>query len=411
MLRRDENRCKLYTNHMLHPPTPTVQAPIAPVLSRAAFAAAAGEALPALTDLAHTRLVTSGRVALALALRCAGVSDGDTVLLPSWHSLSMLGPVQDRGASARFYRIGADTAPDLAHLRGLLDPTVKALVVVHYYGFVQDLAPLRALCDAHGLALVEDCAHAFFGRRDGSSVGAVGDYAIGSSMKFFPIYEGGCLASQRHRLDGVVLRGAGAGFEVKAMLAAFETSFRHGRLPLLRVLLRPALALKDAAWNAAKARRAQAARALTPDSSDSGFGFDPWWRERRSSLFSRLVLRLASRRRIVARRRANYLFLERALGGLPGCRPLYPALPGGACPWQFPLLFERPEPVFERLVAQGVPVVRFGRPLAPQVDAALCPHGAAFSERVMALPCHQELHQGELAWIAERVRAALEETA
>ncbi|WP_312513439.1 DegT/DnrJ/EryC1/StrS family aminotransferase [Massilia sp.] len=394
---------------MLHRPSPAVRAPIAPVLSRAAFGprSGAGSPLPALTDLAATRLVTSGRVALALALRCAGVTNGDTVLTPSWHSLSMLGPVQDRGASARFYRIGQDTAPDLEHARTLLDATVKALVVVHYYGFVQDLAPARAFCDAHGLALIEDCAHAFFGQRDGRAIGASGDYAVGSSMKFFPIYEGGCLASQRHALDGVVLRGAGAGFEGKAMLATLETSFRHGRLPLLRAALRPALALKDMLWNAAKARRPQQARALTPDSSDSGFGFDPWWLERRSSLFSRLVLRLASRDRIVALRRANYLRLEQALNTLPGCRPLYPALPGGACPWQFPLLFDHPEPVFAQLVAQGVPVVRFGRPLAPQVNAALCPHGVAFSERVLALPCHQELSESELDWIIERVRAAV----
>jgi len=393
---------------MLHSPSPVVRAPIAPVLSRAAFGSRgdARAALPALTDLHDTRLVTSGRVALGLALRCAGVQPGDTVLIPSWHSLSMLGPVQDRGAAARFYRIGADTAPDLEHARGLLDPTVKALVVVHYYGFVQDLASARAFCDAHGLALIEDCAHAFFGARDGHAIGAVGDYAIGSSMKFFPIYEGGCLASNRHRLDAVTLRGAGAGFEAKAMLATLETSFQHGRLPLLRAALRPALAVKDALWNAAKKRRPQAQRALTPDSSDSGFGFDPWWRERRSSLFSRLVLRLASRERIVARRRANYLRLARELNALPGCRPLYAALPDGVCPWQFPLLFDAPEPLFARLVALGAPVIRFGRPLAPPVDAALCAHGAAFSERVLALPCHQELSDAELSWIIGRVREA-----
>ena len=390
------------------PPSRAVRAPIAPVLSSAAwgFGARARSALPALTDLAATRLVTSGRVALGMALRAAGVKAGDTVLIPSWHSLSMLGPVQACAAAARFYRIDAATAPDLEHARILLDPTVKALVVVHYYGFVQDLTQARAFCDRHHLVLIEDCAHAFFGVRAGHAIGAVGDYAIGSSMKFFPVYEGGCLASSRHRLDGVTLCGAGLGFEAKAMLATLETSFSHDRLPLLRAVLRPALGLKDALWNAVKASRPQAARALTPDSSDSGFGFDPWWLDRRSSLFSRLVLRLASRARIVARRRAHYLRLERDLAGLPGFRPLYPALPDGVCPWQFPLLSDNPEAVFAQLVAQGVPVVRFGRPLAPAVDAALCPHGAAFSERVLALPCHQELSETELAWIIERVRAA-----
>lgn len=381
-----------------------VQAPIAPVLSRAAFGWRRA-ALPALGDLGAQRQVTSGRIALGLALRCAGVGPGDTVLMPAWHSLSMLGPVRDLGANARFVGLLPDCAPDLAQARALLDPSVKALVVVHYFGFLQDLAPARAFCDVHGLALVEDCAHAWFGRRDGHAVGSTGDYATGSSMKFFPVYEGGCLASARHPLDRVALRGAGAGFEAKALLAALETSFRHGRLPLLHALLRLPLALKDIVWHAAKRRRQAPARALAPESSDSGFGFDPWWLDRRASLFSRLVLRLASRARIVARRRANYAQLAAALGALPGCRPLFAALPDGVCPWQFPLLFSDPEPVFARLVGAGVPVVRFGRELAPEVAD---PQALGLARDVLALPCHQELSARELAWIVERVRAAVQ---
>ena len=387
-------------------PSPQVQAqvraPIAPVLSRAAFGWRRA-ALPALGDLAARRQVTSGRIALGLALRCAGVQAGDTVLMPAWHSLSMLGPVLDCGATARFVALQPDCAPDLAQARTLLDPSVKALVVVHYFGFLQDLAPARAFCDAHGLALIEDCAHAWFGRRDGHAVGSVGDYATGSSMKFFPVYEGGCLASARHALDRVALRGAGAGFEAKAMLAALETSFRHGRLPLLHALLRLPLALKDRLWSAAKRRQAPA-RALAPESSDSGFGFDPWWLDRRASLFTRLVLRLASRARIVARRRANYQQLQMALGDLPGCRPLFAALPDGVCPWQFPLLFTEPEAIFARLVGAGVPVVRFGRELAPEVSD---PQALDLARKVLALPCHQELTRRELAWIAGQVRAAV----
>ena len=385
-------------------PSSTVQAPIAPVLSPAAFGwRRAG--LPALSDVAAQRQVTSGRVALGLALRCAGIQPGDTVLMPAWHSLSMLGPVRDCGASVRFFGLASDTAPDLAQARSLLDPTVKALVVVHYFGFVQDLAPARALCDAHGLSLIEDCAHAWFGMRGGCPIGGSGDYAIGSSMKFFPVYEGGCLASARHPLDAVTLRGAGPGFEAKAMLATLETSFRHGRLPLLHALLRLPLALKDRLWNAAKHRKTAPARSLAPESSDSGFGFDPWWLDRRASLFSRLVQRLASRARIVARRRANYLRLQAALGGLPGCRPLYPFLPDGVCPWQFPLLFTHADTVFARLVAAGVPVVRFGHDLAPEAND---PQALAFARNVLALPCHQELSDAELTWIIERSRAACE---
>ena len=52
----------------------------------------------------------------------------------------------------------------------------------------------------------------------------------------------------------------------------------------------------------------------------------------RSSWFSRTVLRLVSPARIVARHRRNYLDLQRALDGAPGCRPLFALLPDDACP-------------------------------------------------------------------------------
>jgi dTDP-4-amino-4,6-dideoxygalactose transaminase len=323
-----------------------------------------------------------------------------------------------RGAEVVFYRVHPDTTADLDDVASKLGPGVKAVMATHFFGFPQDLRALRALCDSHGAGLVEDCAHCFFGEHDGVAVGASGDYAIGSSMKFFPIFEGGCLVSHRHRLPAA-LHGAGAGFEAKAALGALEASFGHGRLPLLRAALALPLRLKTALWNRLKARGAStgasmgasAAPALAPSSSDSSFDFDPRWVDRRSSWFSRAVLRRAGRARLVEARRRNYLALERALAGAPGWQPLFAALPAGACPWVFPLLADRPDALFERLRAAGVPMVRFGASLWPGVDASVCANSAALGRRLFGLPVHQELRAPERAWLAAAVRRALEETA
>ena len=227
-------------------------------------------------------------------------------------------------------------------------------------------------------------------------------------MKFYPVYEGGCLVSRRHRL-ALPLRSAGAGFEAKAALAALEMAFAHGRLRPLRLALALPLRVKSAVWNALKSRRptGSAAPALAPESSDSSFNFDPHWIDKRSSLFSRLAVRLAGRARIVALRRRNYLLLQQALEGLPGCRPLFPALPAGACPWIFPLLVDQADAVAASLQADGVPMVRFGSTLWPGVDAGTCANSVALGRHLIGLPCHQELRASECDWMRQTIRRAL----
>jgi perosamine synthetase len=393
-------------------PTPPARprVPLAPVLSCASFgrAQAGTRALPSVLDAGLPYAVTSGRIALALALRALGVEAGDKVLLPAYHSLSMVPPVLWRGADPVFYKVGMDTAVDLDDVARHLTPKVKALVVTHYFGFAQDLSAIRSFCDRHGLALVEDCAHCFFGEHAGRPVGSFGDYAIASSMKFFPAYDGGVLVARRPlALD---LHSAGAGFEIKALLNTLELGFAYGRLPVLRAVLSPLLRAKDALWRGLKRLRAngQPLQRLAPASSESGTEFDPAWVDKRASWCARRLLGMVSSRRIVERRRAHYLQLEVALAGLPGCRPLFSRLPQGACPWLFPLLVDDPEPAFARLCAWGVPVTRFASNLWPGVDAGTCEASTNLSRLVLAFPVHQELRADEVDWLVARVREAVQ---
>jgi dTDP-4-amino-4,6-dideoxygalactose transaminase len=383
--------------------------PLAPVLSSASFRAgqARGRTLPSVLDAPHVRLVTSGRIALGLALRELGVGEGDSVLIPAYHSLSMVPPVLWLKASVRFYRVDAGARADLNDIAALCDSSVKALVATHYFGFPQDLVALRALCDARGIALIEDCAHAFFGEAGGKPLGSHGDYAIASSMKFFPMYEGGALVSARHPLDKVVLRSAGKGFEAKVALATLEHSFNYGRLPALNALLALPMRAKDMLWRRIKARRPATEAALAPSSSDSEFNFDPSWLDKRSSLLARLLLARVSSSRIVALRRRNYLRLQEALDGVRGCRPLFFVLPDGVCPWLFPLLVDGADAAFTRIRQRGLPVVRFAETLWPDMDPARCPDSAMLSRHVLAFPCHQELNEQEFGWMCTQLAEAL----
>lgn len=386
--------------------------PLAPVLSGASFLGAGSAAPTSILDVGQVRLVTSGRIALGLVLRELGIGPGDVVLLPAYHSLSMVPPVCWLGATPRFYRVDAHAQADLDDIAAQCDGDAKVLVATHYFGFPQDLAALRALCDARGMALVEDCAHAFFGRHDGRPLGSWGDYAIASSMKFFPMYEGGALVSARRSLTGIHLRSAGKGFEAKVVLATLENSFAYGRLAPVRIALAPPLRLKDWLWRRIKRSRpptaaGAASASLAPGSSDSDASFDPRWLDKRSSLFARLLLARVSGTRIVALRRRNYQRLQHALTGLPGCRPLFERLPDEVCPWLFPLFVDDADAVFERVRHAGVPVVRFAERLWPDMDETRCPNSVRLSRQVLSFPCHQELGAAEFEWMCAHIVAAL----
>ncbi len=386
---------------------PRASVPVGTLLSFASFGSLASWCVPAppsILDAGDIRYVTSGRIAIALALRQMGVGPGTKVLVPAYHCASMVEPVIWAGATPVFYHINADTSVNLADLARRIDSGCRVVMATNYFGFPQNLSAIRALCDANGLQLLEDCAHSFLGQHQGKPLGSWGDYAIASSMKFYPIYEGGCLVSARHSLASIQLRSAGLGFESKSAVNALEDGFAYQRLGLLRGLLWLPMQLKSLLWHQIKRRRGADAPPLSPGSSDGGFGLDPEWLDKRSSLFSRLMLKLVSRRRMGALRRRNYLRLQQALQGLPGCRPLFERLPDAVYPWVFPLLTDDPQRLFRTLKMAGVPIIRFGEYLWPGVD---CAHSHELSRRVLQFPCHQELRASEIEWIIAHIKQAL----
>ncbi len=385
---------------------PRSKAPVGPLLSSASLGRERTHT-PSILDSGPVRLTTSGRVAIALAMREMKIGPGDAVLVPAYHCASMVEPVIWAGATPVFYRINADTSVDFDDIASKITPATKVLMATNYFGFPQPLAAIRAFCDERGLLFLEDCAHAFLGEHQGQPLGSFGDYAIASSMKFFPIYEGGLLASKRHALAHIPLHSAGKGFEIKMMLNTLEDSFDYQRLGLVKALLALPMMLKNAIWGRIKAHRPPPAGTLAPGSSEGGFSLDPAWLDKRSAIFSRLILRLTSRQRMGELRRKHYLALHEALAGLPGCTPVHPVLPDGVYPWVFPLRVANTQAVFRSLKQAGVPLLHFAEYLWPGVDAKVCANSVALSRGALQFICHQELTEAELAWMIGEIKKVL----
>src|SRR5205814_2127312 len=159
---------------------------------------------------------------------------------------------------------------DLADIATKLDSSTKLLMVTNYFGFPQDLLKIRWFCDEHKIFLLEDCAHSFFGEYKGKPLGSYGDYAVASSMKFFPVYDGGCLVSSRRRIDNLNLTSAGSAFEAKAAIDTLEKGFEYGRMGLLQILFKLPLKFKNLFWRKIKSRIPSKKISLGPSASEGG---------------------------------------------------------------------------------------------------------------------------------------------
>ncbi|MES2831327.1 MAG: aminotransferase class I/II-fold pyridoxal phosphate-dependent enzyme [Pseudomonadota bacterium] len=386
---------------------PKAKIPTEPVVDLSSFGLSNRRHVPSVLDVRHVLHTTSGRMAIGLALQQMRIAANDEILMPAYHSRSMVEPVIAMDALPVFYRIRPDTSVDLNDIASKINPRTKVLVAVNYFGFPQDLAAIRQFCDRHQLLLLEDCAHAFMGEHAGKALGSFGDYAIASTMKFFPVVDGGCLVSSTHRLDGIVQVSAGLRFEIKTAFNTLEKAFAYQRMLVLDYLLSLPMALKNRLWRLLKSRTAVQPTAIGPRASDGAFGFEAQWLDKRASFASTLILKFASKARAADRRRARYLQLQAALHDLPNCAPLYASLPEGIFPWVFPLKVTDPAGVFPKLKHAGIPVVRFAEFLWDEVDASVCAVSTELSRSVMQLPCHQALRDDEFDWMISSVRKIL----
>jgi dTDP-4-amino-4,6-dideoxygalactose transaminase len=173
--------------------------------------AALEEAFAMHLDCAHAVAVSSCTAALHLAYRAAGVGPGDEVIVPSYTFVATANAVLYCGATPVFADILGldDPSLDPADVERRITPRTRAVAAVHFGGYAAPVDELAALCRSHGLALIEDAAHAPDGTLHGRRLGTWGTAGCFSffSNKVLPVGEGGLLATD----DDAVAAAARAG--------------------------------------------------------------------------------------------------------------------------------------------------------------------------------------------------------
>ena len=105
--------------------------------------------------------VANGSVALDIALAILGIGPGDEVIVTPRSFVASAACVALRGATPVFVDVDPDSqniSPDM--VKRAISSETKAVIAVHLAGWPCELDELKALCDEHGIYLIEDCAQA-----------------------------------------------------------------------------------------------------------------------------------------------------------------------------------------------------------------------------------------------------------
>ena len=139
-----------------------------------------------LCDVDHAVATTNGTTALHATFEALGVGEGDAVITTPFSFVASANAIRLAGAEPVFADVDPETLTiDPAAVAEVLAERddVVAVLPVHLYGMPAEMDRLRALADAHDVALVEDAAQAHGARYEGEPVGSIGDAGC---FSFYP---------------------------------------------------------------------------------------------------------------------------------------------------------------------------------------------------------------------------------
>ena len=140
--------------------------------------------------------MSSGTAALHCALMLAGVGDGDLVISTAMTAEPTNLSILHAGARVVWADVDPATGQiDPCSIEKLINCQVKAIIVVHYAGYLVDLDSICAIASRAGIPVIEDCAHALGAKYKGRHVGSHGDFSIFSfqAIKHITTVDGGVL--------------------------------------------------------------------------------------------------------------------------------------------------------------------------------------------------------------------------
>lgn len=154
------------------------------------------QALASQLGLANPVALNSGTSALHLPLVLAGVGPGDDVILPAQTFIATGLVILMQQAVPVFADIDPLTGTITpASIAAKITPRTRAIIPVHWAGYPCDLDEINSLAAQHGIAVVEDAAHALGATYKSKPIGAISRFTAFSfqAIKHLTTGDGGAL--------------------------------------------------------------------------------------------------------------------------------------------------------------------------------------------------------------------------
>ncbi len=106
--------------------------------------------------------VSNGTAALHLALLALGIGPGDSVVQPAINFVASANMTVAVGAKPVFADITSLDEPmiDPEEIKKLINSDTRAIIVMHYGGYLCQMPAIQKICEDHRLFLIEDACHA-----------------------------------------------------------------------------------------------------------------------------------------------------------------------------------------------------------------------------------------------------------
>lgn len=185
----------------------------------------------------------NGTDAITLALRALGVGSGDEVLTVSMTCAPTAVGILRAGATPVFVDVDSERLTmDPSRLDAAVTRRTKAIVPVHLYGRLADMAGIAAFAKSKGLLLVEDCAQAHgatLGGRPAGSFGAAAAWSFYPTKNLGALGDGGAVTTGRSEVAERVRRLRVYGYSTRndAGEAGFNSRLDEVQAAALRVRL------------------------------------------------------------------------------------------------------------------------------------------------------------------------------